>query len=98
MMIDRYQEINKLERTIQRAFSVSITCRVVCHLVEIKQKNNVGTSQVFDKDGNGFIEAVELKRVMNALGENLTDAEIDEMMREADGNGDGRVDYSGNVE
>jgi hypothetical protein len=31
---------------------------------------------VFDKDGNGYIEANELKQVMQSLGENLTDADV----------------------
>ncbi|KAJ8308440.1 hypothetical protein KUTeg_013314 [Tegillarca granosa] len=40
--------------------------------------------KVFDKDGNGFISAAELRHVMTNLGEKLTDEEVDEMIREAD--------------
>jgi len=47
--------------------------------------------QVFDKDGNGFISAAELRHVMTNLGEKLTDEEVDEMIREADIDGDGQV-------
>ena len=49
--------------------------------------------KVFDKDGNGFISAAELRHVMTNLGEKLTDEEVDEMIREADLDGDGQVDY-----
>lgn len=88
--------------------------------------------KVFDKDGNGFISAAEvregpgrrycaacasarvlhacaaraarlsrasaplaaqLRHVMTNLGEKLTDEEVDEMIREADIDGDGQVDY-----
>jgi len=53
--------------------------------------------RVFDKDGNGYISAAELRHVMKNLGEKLTDEEVDEMIREADIDGDGQVNYEGNV-
>ena len=49
--------------------------------------------RVFDKDGNGFISASELRHVMTNLGEKLTDEEVDEMIKEADIDGDGLVNY-----
>ena len=49
--------------------------------------------RVFDKDGNGFISAAELRHVMTNLGEKLTDEEVDEMIREADVDGDGQIPY-----
>lgn len=49
--------------------------------------------KVFDKDGNGFISAAELRHVMTNLGEKLTDEEVDEMIREADVDGDGQINY-----
>lgn len=52
--------------------------------------------KIFDKDGNGLISAHELKQIMANLGEKLTDEELDEMMREADLNGDGHIDFEGN--
>ena len=45
------------------------------------------------QDGNGFISAAELRHVMTNLGEKLTDEEVDEMIREADVDGDGQINY-----
>jgi calmodulin len=53
--------------------------------------------RVFDKDGNGYISAAELRHVMTNLGEKLTDEEVDEMIREADIDGDGQVNYEGMI-
>lgn len=51
--------------------------------------------KVFDKDGNGFISASELHHVMTTFGEKLTKEDADEMVREADINGDGQINYEG---
>merc|ERR1711872_961389 len=49
--------------------------------------------QVFDGDGNGFINRQELACVMSNLGESLTPAEIQGMIDEADVDGDGQINY-----
>lgn len=51
--------------------------------------------KVFDKDNNGFISQSELRLVMSNLGEKLTDDELEEMILEADIDGDGQVNYEG---
>ena len=43
----------------------------------------------FDVSGNGFVGASEIRFVLDALGENVTDEEIDEMIRMIDADGDG---------
>ncbi|KAK1390587.1 Calmodulin-like protein 11 [Heracleum sosnowskyi] len=47
--------------------------------------------KVFDKDQNGFVSATELRHVMINLGEKLSDEEVEQMIREADLDGDGQV-------
>ncbi|CAL1280358.1 unnamed protein product [Larinioides sclopetarius] len=51
--------------------------------------------RVFDKNGDGFISAPELRNVMTNLGEKLTDEEVEDMIKEADLDGDGLVNYDG---
>ncbi|KAJ1993743.1 hypothetical protein H4R33_000535 [Dimargaris cristalligena] len=50
------------------------------------------TFKSFDLDGDGYITRDELQIVMESLGEDLTDIEITEMMREADHNKDGKIE------
>lgn len=48
---------------------------------------------MFDKDGNGYVSAAELRHVMTRLGEKLSDEKVDEMIRSANTDGDGQVNY-----
>lgn len=44
-------------------------------------------------NGNGYIGASEIRFVMSALGEEVTEEEIDEMIRMLDIDGDGQVNF-----
>ena len=48
---------------------------------------------LFDKDGNGLITRDELRDVMTQLGEKMSEDDIDEMIEDADKNGDGMINY-----
>ena len=65
-----------------------------------KRKNEADTEQeiinafrVFDKDGNGLISKAELTNIMSILGDTLSSEEIEEMIIEADVDGDGFINY-----
>jgi calmodulin len=49
--------------------------------------------QVFDKDGSGYITADELRDFLTRMGEPLTDDEVDDLLRQADLDGDGQISY-----
>lgn len=51
--------------------------------------------KVFDLDGNGTINAEELRSTMNSIRVYLTDEELDLMMQEADEDGNGVIDFQG---
>ncbi|KAI8379350.1 calmodulin-like protein [Radiomyces spectabilis] len=48
--------------------------------------------QLFDKDGNGYIDVNELALVMNSIGRHPTPEELSDMIAEADADGDNRID------
>jgi calmodulin len=52
--------------------------------------------RVFDKNNDGLISSSELRHVMTNLGEKLSEEEVDDMIKEADMDGDGMVNYNGN--
>lgn len=49
--------------------------------------------RVFDKDGSGRIASAELKHIVTSLGERMTEKEAEEMLKTADPEGKGYVDY-----
>ncbi|EOQ99726.1 Myosin regulatory light chain cdc4 [Wallemia ichthyophaga EXF-994] len=49
--------------------------------------------QVFDKDGSGVIGAGELRYVLTQLGEKMSDAEVDELLKGVPISSDGNINY-----
>merc|ERR1712032_38622 len=48
---------------------------------------------VFDRDKSGSVSSSELKHVMCNLGEQVTNEEVEEMIKEADADGDGELSF-----
>lgn len=84
--------------TIHALYTAYLAClyfTCTCQTFNEQRLFCFGFSQVFDKDGDGFISAKELRQVMTNLGEKLTDSDVEDMFAEADVNGDGKIDYQG---
>ncbi|XP_063889044.1 neo-calmodulin-like isoform X1 [Scylla paramamosain] len=49
--------------------------------------------KVFDKKNSGYLSSTELRHVMTSMGEKMSEQEVEDMIKEAAPNGDGRVNY-----
>ncbi|KAK9054263.1 hypothetical protein SSX86_025341 [Deinandra increscens subsp. villosa] len=63
------------------------------HMNKIEREENLLTAfSYFDKDGSGYITMDELEQACKEFG--IPDAKLDEMIKEADQDNDGRIDYA----
>ncbi|ETO30580.1 calcium ion binding protein [Reticulomyxa filosa] len=60
--------------------------------IEMEQELKQAFS-MFDNDNDGEITSVELGKVMEQLGQKLTDQELADMIKEIDADGNGSVDF-----
>lgn len=58
-------------------------------------KNLTAAFQVFDLDNDGYITRDELKKAMDTIGETVTEEQLNEFMKMADTDKDGRINYEG---
>ncbi|VFQ64027.1 unnamed protein product [Cuscuta campestris] len=70
--------------------------------IELMASNKLGREEeeelrdafrVLDKDNNGHITVDELHHVMHSLSQKLNDAQVEELMEEADMHNNGVIDY-----
>ena len=77
--------------------AATVTFDEFVEMVTPRMKNRDSRDEImkvfalFDDDNKGGISFKNLKRVANELGENLTDEELQEMIDEADRDGDGLI-------
>ena len=63
------------------------------YISEEQRKELQDVFDQFDKDKDGKISGLELGNAMMSMGQNPTEEEINEMMREVDLNQDGKIDF-----
>lgn len=76
------------------ALSLLFTTEQTQQSDEQKMRKKIRTLfQDIDEDGSGDLDRDEFAQLSKDMGADLTDAELDEVMREIDTNGDGNVDF-----
>ena len=95
----REDELKAIIEKFDEDGSCSISFEEFLRLMSDKlQENNiedqlVAAFRVFDRDGNGLISAHELRYVIDSTYEKLSNDEIEELIKDADTNGDGYINY-----
>ena len=75
---------------------IDMVCTLVARKIEEAETEEgqlIEAFKIFDIDGNGLISPAELRQALSDLGQNLTDEQVDGMIRESDLDGDGHINY-----
>jgi len=57
------------------------------------EEDIINAFKVFDKEGNGVISCCELRHIMTSIGDNISEEEVNDMIREHEINGEGYIFY-----
>lgn len=77
------RKVSRLEEEIMKSSKLTSE-----QIREIKE-----AFHVFDNNGDGYITATELKKLVTSLGYNITEAELMDMMNQIDSDGNGAIDF-----
>jgi calmodulin len=70
-------------------------CGIMARRGHVKQTSEeiIEAFKIFDRDASGKIPVSELRHIMGNLGERLTEQEVEDMIQQAEVDGEGNVRY-----
>ncbi|XP_069107104.1 calmodulin-like [Argopecten irradians] len=80
---DGYVGYKEFEKILMRAISK----------IDYEKQHIMNSFKMFDKNGDGYITANELRAILSAAGGECLEEEVKDLMREADVNKDGKISY-----
>ncbi|EGG22868.1 essential myosin light chain [Cavenderia fasciculata] len=89
-------ELNAASFDFATLKSVYTTKKIKSPSEQVKEMNDA--FKALDKDGNGTIGDAELRQLLTTLGDYLTTAEVEEVMKEVETNSDGTVNFQSFIE
>ena len=93
------KELAQIIENVAKSGSKKISFDDFVDLMETKNKEDdpeveiINTFQIFAAENNGLIPNEELFHIIRTFGETLTDKEIEDIISEADVDGDGYINY-----
>merc|ERR1712178_662091 len=94
------EEINKMVKEMDKDGDATVDFEEFCIMMAEKMNQKDGKDEMlkgfklFDDDSTGKISFKNFKRVAKELGESLSDKELEEIIAEADTDGDGEISES----
>ncbi|KAL6474485.1 hypothetical protein MHYP_G00180460 [Metynnis hypsauchen] len=91
--VDRHLKMSNIDKSGELDFSTFLIMMHEQLNQESPEEEIMKALRVMDKQKNGFILASDLRAKLTALGEKLTDQEVDELFRQAGVENDGCIFY-----
>lgn len=91
----KYNKMTDTNTTMDVSTTVNRTNSEVMDVdTDFSRESLIEAIKVFDKDGNGLMAVYEFRHIMTHIGDKMTETQIDQVIREADVDDNGCINYT----